>query len=63
MPHLVTAQTGPLQQLEATLLRQVPDIEAWFRSQWQKHKPPFYSSVDLRNAGFKLAPVDTNLFP
>ncbi len=23
----------------------------------------FYSSVDLRNAGFKLAPVDTNLFP
>jgi len=24
---------------------------------------PFYASVDLRNAGFKLAPVDTNLFP
>ena len=24
---------------------------------------PFYSSVDLRNAGFKLAPVDLNLFP
>jgi glutamate--cysteine ligase len=23
----------------------------------------FYASVDLRNAGFKLAPVDTNLFP
>jgi len=22
-----------------------------------------YCSVDLRNAGFKLAPVDTNLFP
>jgi glutamate--cysteine ligase len=28
-----------------------------------EHTPPFYSSVDLRNAGFKLAPVDTNLFP
>ena len=28
-----------------------------------EHSPPFYSSVDLRNAGFKLAPVDTNLFP
>lgn len=38
-------------------------IEAWFRQQWLKTPPPFYSSVDLRNAGFKLAPVDTNLFP
>jgi glutamate--cysteine ligase len=28
-----------------------------------EHTPPFYSSVDVRNAGFKLAPVDTNLFP
>ena len=25
--------------------------------------PPFYASVDLRNAGFKLSVVDTNLFP
>ena len=33
-----------------------------FRS-WQDHAAPFYASVDLRNAGFKLAPVDTNLFP
>jgi glutamate--cysteine ligase len=28
-----------------------------------EHTPPFYSSVDVRNAGFKLAPVDTNLYP
>jgi glutamate--cysteine ligase len=28
-----------------------------------EHTPPFYSSVDLRNAGFKLAPVATDLFP
>ena len=28
-----------------------------------EHTPPFYTSADLRNAGFKLAPVDTNLFP
>ena len=28
-----------------------------------EHTPPFYCSVDIRNAGFKLAPVDTNLFP
>ncbi|GJH18643.1 glutamate--cysteine ligase [Caballeronia novacaledonica] len=41
----------------------MPAIERWFRLEWQEHTPPFYCSVDLRNAGFKLAPVDTNLFP
>lgn len=25
--------------------------------------PPLYCSVDLRNVGFELVPVDTNLFP
>ena len=39
------------------------DIEKWFRTQWQDHMPPFYGSTDLRNSGFKLAPVDLNLFP
>ncbi|SEQ75043.1 glutamate--cysteine ligase [Solimonas aquatica] len=63
VPRLLTAQTGPLLQLEASLLGKAAEIEAWFRTQWQKNAPPFYSSVDLRNAGFKLAPVDTNLFP
>ena len=28
-----------------------------------KIPPTFYSSIDLRNSGFKIAPVDTNLFP
>ena len=41
----------------------MPDIEHWLRKQWQEHATPFYASVDLRNSGFKLAPVDTNLFP
>jgi glutamate--cysteine ligase len=41
----------------------MPAIERWFRLEWMEHTPPFYSSVDLRNAGFKLAPVDTSLFP
>jgi glutamate--cysteine ligase len=41
----------------------MPAIERWFRLEWMEHTPPFYSSVDIRNAGFKLAPVDTNLFP
>ena len=63
VPHLLTAQTGPLLQLEQRILESLPAIERWFRLQWQDHTPPFYGSVDLRNAGFKLAPVDMNLFP
>ncbi len=63
VPHLTTALTGPVLELERTLLDRVADIEAWFRSQWRETPAPFYCSVDLRNAGFKLAPVDTNLFP
>ena len=62
-PHLVTALTGPLLDLEKKILAATPAIERWFRMEWQEHTPPFYCSVDLRNAGFKLAPVDTNLFP
>lgn len=63
VPHLVTALDGPLLELERKILDATPGIERWFRLEWQEHTPPFYCSVDLRNAGFKLAPVDTNLFP
>ena len=63
VPHLVTALNGPLLNLENKILSATPAIERWFRLEWQEHTPPFYCSVDLRNAGFKLAPVDTNLFP
>ena len=63
VPHLVTALTGPINELEQRVLESLPAIERWFRLEWMEHTPPFYTSVDLRNAGFKLAPVDTNLFP
>lgn len=63
VPHLTTAQTGHLLELERRILGAMPDIEHWLRTQWLEHGTPFYASVDLRNAGFKLAPVDTNLFP
>ena len=61
--NLKTALSGPLLELEQTLLNKSNLIESWFRNKWQKHKPPFYSSCDLRNSGFKITPVDTNLFP
>ena len=63
VPHLTTSLTGPINELEQRMLESMPAIERWFRLEWMEHSPPFYSSVDLRNAGFKLAPVDTNLFP
>ncbi len=63
VPHLTTALKGPLLDLEHRFLNGQHNIERWFRTQWLEHTIPFYSSVDLRNSGFKLAPVDTNLFP
>src|ERR1019366_7131465 len=63
VPHLTTALKGPLLDLEQRILDQQTSIERWFRTQWLEHTIPFYTSVDLRNSGFKLAPVDTNLFP
>ncbi len=63
VPHLVTALSGPINELEQRVLDSMPAIERWFRLEWMEHTPPFYSSVDIRNAGFKLAPVDTNLYP
>lgn len=63
VPHLITALNGPINELEQRILESMPAIERWFRLEWMEHTPPFYTSVDVRNAGFKLAPVDTNLFP
>jgi glutamate--cysteine ligase len=62
-PNLVTAANGPILELERRILDSAIAIERWFRLQWQDHTPPIYGSVDLRNAGYKLAPVDMNLFP
>ncbi|WP_419419124.1 glutamate--cysteine ligase [Legionella sp. D16C41] len=63
VPHLTTVNFGPLYHVEEVILSQVATIESWFRQKWLETPPPLTSSVDLRQAGFKLAPVDTNLFP
>lgn len=63
VPHLTTAHSGPLHHLEKIILNHVAVIEAWFRQKWKETPAPLTTSVDLRHAGFKLAPVDTNLFP
>jgi glutamate--cysteine ligase len=59
----VVRSTEPQPSIEARLLAYRPSIEGWFADRWGQVEPPFYASVDLRNAKFKLAPIDTNLFP
>src|SRR5258706_13654970 len=59
----VLKQHATLPALDVQLVNQRPGIESWFEARWREVPPPFYASVDLRNAGFKLAPIDTNLFP
>ncbi len=35
----------------------------WHQAQVQASPPPFYCSIDLRDSGYKIAPVDSNLYP
>ena len=35
----------------------------WHMQQAQKAPPPFYCSIDLRDSGHKIVPVDSNLYP
>lgn len=63
IPQLNTTLTEPLYLLERHLLAHRREIDSWFVEQWALTRPPVYGSVDLRNAGFKLAPIDMNLFP
>ncbi|MDR0458743.1 MAG: glutamate--cysteine ligase [Burkholderiaceae bacterium] len=63
VPHLITALAGPLNELEQRVLDATPAIERWFRLEWMEHTPPIYAAIDIRNAGFKVAPTDANLYP
>lgn len=62
IPQLKLPFERPLNELEKQLLDQQDKIESWFKTQWPSD-PILFTSVDLRNAGFKIAAVDTNLFP
>ena len=63
VPNLKVTTNSPLLPFEQDIVNRQADIEKWFRQQWLETPAPFYCSCDLRNAGYKLAPVDTNLFP
>ncbi|MDR2978695.1 MAG: glutamate--cysteine ligase [Rickettsiales bacterium] len=38
-------------------------LNSWFEEKFDGLTLPFYSSIDFRNSGYKIAPIDANLFP
>jgi glutamate--cysteine ligase len=38
-------------------------LENWYSLQNRKAPAPAYTSIDLRDSGFKVSPVDSNIFP
>lgn len=56
-------RTDIVKELDSLLKQQGPAISQWFQQQFSRSPAPFYASVDLRHSGFKIVPVDTNLFP
>lgn len=59
--NIATPQIIPV--LKKIVAQRKAELDEWFAAISEKSPPFFYNSVDLRNSGFKLAPVDTNLFP
>lgn len=62
-PQISTQCIEPIRFLEKHFIAHHQAIQDWFAEEWHKSTPPVYGSVDLRNAGFKVAPIDMNLFP
>lgn len=49
--------------IEKILLEKKSQIEHWFDTFWAQHSPELTCSVDIRQAGYKMTVVDTNLYP
>ncbi len=62
-PELSAPDSPASLHLSAVLDTQGREIAAWLAEEREKAEAPFYSSVDIRHSGHKLAPVDTNIFP
>lgn len=50
-------------QIKELLSTQEEEVNGWFEQKFKATPPFFYNSVDIRHSGYKIAPVDTNLFP
>lgn len=49
--------------LHEKLVEHCDQMDSWFKSKSQGLAFPIYSSFDIRDAGFKIGPVDANIFP
>ncbi|MFQ5457959.1 MAG: glutamate--cysteine ligase [Myxococcota bacterium] len=52
-----------IHEIEARIVERRTKIDEWLYGRSRDVKIPFYASTDLRNAGYKISVVDTNLFP
>ncbi len=51
------------QVIHSKIVDNVEKVSDWFKSRSQNLNFPIYSSFDIRDAGFKIGPVDANIFP
>jgi glutamate--cysteine ligase len=51
-----------IDDLDSFVLSNKEAIDVWLLGKELKDTP-LYSSIDIRNSGFKISPIDTNLFP
>ena len=49
--------------VEKRLGERYPAVEAWIKRHAEKVCFPIHSSVDLRDAGFKISAIDANIYP
>src|SRR5437868_9249326 len=49
--------------LARQILAKRKELTEWHRTHARKAPPPFYCSIDLRDSGHKIVPVDSNLYP
>jgi len=52
-----------IEPLSGMFAREAGSLDAWIAVRLEGRTVPFYSSADIRDAGFKAACVDLNLFP
>lgn len=57
------SEESPVAKFAKLMLSNSGEVEKWFRARWEITPPPFYASTDIRNSGYRITTVDTNLFP
>ena len=51
------------QAVHSRIIAHLPKVRAWFDEKIKNRFVPFYTSFDIRDSSFKVAPVDANVFP